>query len=292
MQHTSGQRGLEGAFILTLAFCIFEFIGGKLSASLALVADAGHMLTDLSGLGLALFAAWMAGRKPTPRMSYGFYRIEILAALINGALLISLAIFITIEAFKRLNEPREIHISLMLAVALAGLVVNLFCAYLLSHSSKDNINIKGAFFHVLGDTLSSLGTLVAGGIVFFTGWTYADPLVSFFISLLIVASAVHLLKDVVEVLLEATPQHIDVVELERKLRSIAGVHDIHDLHVWSLSRGKEALSAHLEVGPGWDADHILHLVNDMLSRDFGIYHTTLQIESAGKRRTENHFHPS
>lgn len=265
------------AFLITLAFCIFEFIGGKISGSLSLLADATHMLTDVSSLGLALFASWMSGRHATRKMSYGYYRLEILAALVNGALLLTLAFFITKEAFRRLQTPPSIHTGLMLVVALIGLAVNLGTGWMLGRFAGRNINVRGALFHVFADALSSVGVLAAGIVLAVTGWRYADSAASFVIATLILASAWWLLKEVVEVLLEAAPSHINLEMLEKKILSVPGVEAIHDLHVWTISSGKESLSAHLEVKCA-DTDALLAHVNQLLSHDFEIHHTTLQVE--------------
>jgi cobalt-zinc-cadmium efflux system protein len=286
-----GQRVLAVTFFLTLAFCVLEFVGGKLSRSLALLADAGHMLTDLGALGLAFFTGWVSAKRPTPKMSYGFYRMEVLSALINGTALITLAVFIVKEAFDRLKTPPEINTTLMLLVAFAGFAFDLINGFLIKRFAHENINIRGAFFHIVSDALGSFGTIVAGGVIRFTGWRYADPVVSCFIAFLIVVSACRLLKDVGEVLLEATPSHIDLEALENRILSLEGIQAIHDLHVWSLSPGKEALSAHLEVVDDIDRDQILHKVNEILSKHFQIDHTTLQVETpAQKRKEKSHFH--
>ena len=282
MNHQKGQRAVQVTFVLTLAFCVFEFLGAKLSHSLSLLADAGHMLTDLSALALTLFAGWMTQRRSTQRMSYGFYRFEILAALINGTALVTIAIFIVKEALLRFQTGGPlIQSHLMLVVAFIGLLVNLLCAFLLQPFSKENLNLQGAFFHIIADTLSSIGTLIAGLALAIWNWRYADPLAACAVALLIIISAWRLLKDVVEILLEAAPAHINVDDLEKRILSIPGICAIHDLHVWSISRGKEALSAHLEVIKDSDAPGILILVNQLLEREFQISHTTLQIENPG-----------
>ncbi|HXV28384.1 MAG TPA: cation diffusion facilitator family transporter [bacterium] len=291
MIESKGQRVLGITFLFTLAFCIFEFIGGKISGSLALIADAGHMLTDLGAIGLAFFAGHMASRQATARMSYGFYRIEVLSALVNGAALLTLAVFIVLEGFHRMAETPVIHTQVMIVVGLAGLVFDIISGFFLSRYAGKNINIRGAFFHVMSDALGSVGTVAAGVIIAVTGWRYADPLVSFFIALLIVVSAWRLLKDVVQVLLEATPSRINIQILENRMLSLPGIQAIHDLHVWSISPGKESLSAHLQVEEGTDRDKILHELHEILSRDFQIDHTTLQIETREHRRKEkSHFH--
>ncbi len=292
MNQIKGQRVLGITFLLTLAFCIFEFIGGKISGSLALLADAGHMLTDMSAIGLAFFAALAASRRATAKMSYGFYRIEVLSALINGATLFTLAVFIVREAFERFNSPPVINTQVMILVGVMGLVFDLTSGFFLSRAAEGkNINVRGALFHVISDALGSFGTIVAGTVIALTGWLAIDPVVSCFIALLIIASAWRLLKDVAEVLLEATPAHINTHLLEQKILSLAGIQAIHDLHVWSISPGREALSAHLEVEKETDRDKVLHEVHEMLSREFHIDHSTLQIETSEHRKQEkSHFH--
>lgn len=289
----TGQRVLGIVFFLTLAFCIFEFVGARLSNSLALLADASHMVTDLAAVGLAYFAGWMASRRPTRRMSYGFYRVEILSALANGAALLSVAFFITKEAFERLHLPPAVDTGLMLAFAFVGLLFNLVNGALLKRFGDRSINVRGAFFHVVSDALSSVGTLAAGGVMAATGWRYADPIASLLIAILIVLSAWRLLKDVVEVLLEAAPAHLNIPALEQRILSVPGVEGIHDLHVWSITSGKESLSAHLEVASGRDHDDILTRVNEILSKEFRVSHTTLQIETGRKkkRKETQHLHP-
>ena len=284
-----GQRVLKIIFFLTLAFCILEFVGGKLSHSLALLADASHMLTDLGGLGLVLFSTWMSSKKATRKMTYGFYRLEILSALVNGTLLLTIAVFIVLEAFHRLNAAQPIRTGLMLSIAIVGFILNVLSAWMLADSAKHNISMRGAFFHILSDTFSSLGTIVAGVLIRFTTWPYIDPMISFAIAILIVVSAWRLLKDVVAVLLEAVPEHINMEKLEERILSVEGILAIHDLHVWSITSGHEALSAHLEAPPGCDFNGLLACLNEILSKEFNIHHTTLQIESAHKHREENEF---
>lgn len=270
--------GLTSLF--TLAFCVLEFVGGKISGSLALIADAGHMLVDLAALLLAYLASRVAQKGATARLTYGYSRIEILSALINGAALLAIAAYIVVEAWKRFHEPASvINTPLMLVVAAAGLLFNLCTAFFLHRHAHDNLNIRSAFFHVLSDTLSSIGALAAGFIILLTGWTAADPLISIGIAVLIVINAVRLLRDVVAVLLEAAPSHIDVAKLEKAILSVAGVLEVHDLHVWSITSGKESLSAHLKILKGIDSESLLKEVNDVLTRDFNITHTTIQIET-------------
>ena len=274
-----------------MAFCVIEYLGGQVSGSLALIADAGHMLGDMSALGIAFFASWIAVRRPTHKMTYGFYRVEVLAALINAALLLTIAVGLSREAWERFSTQREIQSSLMIVIAVTGLAINGVVGAMLLRHRRDNINVGAAFYHVVSDALSSIGTVIAGIVVQTTGWYWADPMASLVIAIMIAFSAWRLLKSVVSVLLEASPAHIDTVQMNARVLAIPGVEAIHDLHVWSISPGKESLSAHVEVKEGCDRDRILHEVCDLLSREFNVSHTTLQIEQAKKtRHNENHFH--
>ena len=282
------ERALRSACAATLVFALIEFVAGKFAYSLALIADGFHLLTDAGALGLAFFAAWIAGQPATRKMSYGFHRVEILAALVNGVGLVTISIFLLKEAFHRFGAPHEVHSGLMLGVGGAGLFFNLFIAAFLSRFSKKNLNIRSAFFHVLADLLGSAGVVIAGVVIWKTGWNYADPLVSFGISLLIVWGSWQILRDVVEVLLEATPSRVDVTRLESRLLSLPGVQEICDLHVWTISSGKEALSAHLGVRSSSDPDALLKEVNRMLSHEFEIHHTTIQFEKTHEKPHKPH----
>lgn len=291
MSSSKGQRILGVVFILTLAFCIIEFFGGKWSGSLALIADATHMLSDVVALGLALFAGWMAERRASRRMTYGYYRVEILSALINGALLLSIAFFIAKEAYERFSSDVVINSELMLLIGAAGLVVNLIGGFLLLRYRKHNLNLRAAYFHVLSDALSSVAVVIGALCIRFSNFKAVDPILSFFIVMMVVVSSVRVLKDAVGVLLEAVPSHIDLDKLEKHMLAVADVRSVHDLHVWSIASGKEALSAHLEVGDHVHPNEILRRVNQVLEKDFGIDHTTLQLEiGQGPRNQESHFH--
>lgn len=287
------KRALQFACAATLVFAFIEFLGGKFSHSLALIADSAHLLTDAGALGLAFFAAWIASQPATRKMSYGFHRVEILAALVNGAGLVTIAIFVIREALSRFGAPLPIRSGLMLGVGGAGLLFNLLVAFFLRKFAQESINVRGAFYHVLSDLLGSVGVIVAGMIVWKTGWAYADPLVSLFIAILIVWGAWRLLKDVVEVLLEAAPARVDIRRLESRLLSIAGVEEICDLHVWTIGSGKEALSVHLGVSPGFEGPDLLKKVNEIVLLEFEIHHTTIQLEETSRKPHKPHdTHPS
>lgn len=274
------QRALILALSITLIFLLAELIGGWLAGSLALIADAAHMATDAAALGLALFASWLAHRPATPVRSYGFYRAEVLAALANAAFLIVVCVSIFWEAFKRLLEPPPIQAPLMLAVATAGLVANGVVVWILSRGElhRHDVNLRGARLHVVGDLLGSVGAIAAGLLIWGTGWTLADPILSALIGLLVLRSAWRLLWDSVEVLLEATPTHIDPEEVRAAMTAVPGVEGVHDLHVWTVTSGFVALSGHIEVDERRPWSNVLLDLARVLRERFGILHVTLQPE--------------
>ncbi len=256
---------------------VAEAVGGWLAGSLALLADAGHMLADAAALGLALFAAHVAQRPATAQRSFGLLRLEILAALANGGLLIAIAVGIGIEAWRRLRAPPAIHAGLLLGVAAVGLVANLVAVVTLHRGHQHSLNQRGAYLHVLGDLLGSVGALTAGAIVLGTGWTVADPLVSIFIGALILASAWRLVKESTDVLLEATPGDIALAEVHERILAVRGVDSVHDLHVWTVTSGVVAMSGHLVVKNPTDNQPVLEEVQDRM-RALGIHHVTVQME--------------
>lgn len=258
---------------------IIEVVGGLVTGSLALLADAGHMLTDVAGICLSLFAIWFASKPPTPSNTYGYVRSEILAALANGVLLCSMAFFILYEAYRRIWLPPAILAGPMLTIAVVGLGVNLASMWLLHRGTEESLNLRGAYFEVLGDAMASLGVVASALIIQFTGWTLADPLMSGAIGLFILPRTWHLIKQAVQILMEGVPPHLDVREIETAMRAVPCVRDIHDLHVWTLTSGKEAMSAHVLVDNLSDGQHILIDLQALLSERFGIEHTTVQLES-------------
>lgn len=274
------RRALGAALGLTILFLGVEVAGGVLSGSLALLADAGHLATDVAALALALFALRLADRPPTAAKTFGYRRTEILAALANGVALVGISLVVVIEAVGRIADPQPIRSGLMLAVASAGLLANLVAGALLIRGRKRSLNIRGAFLHVVGDALGSLGAIVAALVIASTGWLAVDALVALGIAGLILVSAWQLVRESVDVLMEATPRHVDVAELERAIRSVPGVRDVHDLHVWTLTSGYHAMSAHVDVASDADGHAILHALSDLASRRFGIGHTTFQLEVA------------
>jgi len=276
----AGSRGrLTVTLVLTVAFFLVEAAGGLWTGSLALLADAGHMLTDAAGLGLALFAIWAAARPPTPEKTYGYYRAEILAALVNALVLLAVAGGILVEAYRRFLAPTEVAAGPMLAIAALGFVVNGACAWLLREAAGGSLNVRAAYLDVLVDALSSLAVMAAAAVVLLTGWRLADPLASAAIALVIVPRTWALLRQAVNVLLEGTPAHLDLAEIEAAMRRVLGVRRVHDLHVWTLTSGREAMSAHVVVGDVGESDRLLRELHEVLHARFGIDHTTIQLET-------------
>ena len=273
---------------LTTAYLVAEVIGGLLTHSLALLADAGHMLTDVAGLLFALLAIRFAERPATPERTYGYYRIEILAALINAVVLIGISFYILSEAYERFRNPPEVQSGGMLAVALVGLVVNIAGIYLLKSASEESLNMKGAYFEVLSDMLTSIGVIVAGIIMLTTGWYYADPLISAGIGLFILPRTWMLLRDAVGVLLEGTPNDVNLTALRESIRTVEGVADVHDLHVWSLTSGMNAMSVHAVLADHSLHDEVLAAVQKKVTSEFKIAHATVQVECKGCTAFETH----
>ncbi len=272
------RRALALVLCLTTAFMVAEVIGGVVSGSLALIADAGHMLSDAVSLGLALGALSLARRPPTARMSFGFRRAEILAALANGVALVAISIWIFIEAARRMQDPPDVAGGTALLVAVIGLVVNLVGAAILWRSQGESLNMRAAFAHVVADLLGSLGVIVAAGIIITTGWLYADPLVSVLIGILVLVSSWRVLREATAILLEATPAGIDADAVGRRMAAEPGVVSVHDLHIWTITSGFPALSAHVIVGPAEDCHALQGRMTEMLAHDHGISHTTLQVQ--------------
>ncbi|CAA9437760.1 MAG: Cobalt-zinc-cadmium resistance protein CzcD [uncultured Rubrobacteraceae bacterium] len=275
------RRALAVVFVLTTAFMAIEVAGGLVTGSLALLADAGHMLSDSFSLGLALFAVWLAGRPATPNRSFGYKRAEILAALVNGATLVAISIWIFVEAYRRLWEPPEILGGWMLAVAILGLLVNVAGALILSRSGGESLNLQGALRHVVADILGSVGAIAAAIVILATGWRYADPLISVLIGLLVLGSSWRLLRESTNILLEGTPRGVDAEEVGRKMAGAPGVQEVHDLHIWTITSGFPALAAHVLVGRDENCHDRRRELEDLLKQEYGIEHTTLQVDHAG-----------
>lgn len=282
------RRPLAITLVLTSAFLVAEIIGGLVTGSLALLADAGHMLTDVGGLALALFAIWFAARPATPERTFGYYRAEILAALANAVVLVGISIYILFEAYQRFRNPPEVASGLMLTIAVIGLGVNFAGMLILRTGSSESLNVRGAYFEVLSDMVSSLGVVAAALIMWLTGWRYADPLVSAGIGLFILPRTWALLRQAVAVLLEGTPSGVNVASLREAITRIDGVQSVHDLHVWALTSGMNAMSAHVVCANGASRDELLSRVHDSVRSRFAISHVTVQLESPGWEQAETH----
>ncbi len=278
-RRSANQRRLTLTLVLVILYMAAEVIGGLLSGSLALLADAGHMLSDAGSLALALFAMWLASRPSGSQHTYGYYRTEILAALVNGATLVAISILIFIEAYQRLMNPPEVQAGIMMAVATGGLVVNLLGLWLLKEGRQESLNMQGAWLHILADTLGSSQAIAAGALIWAFGWYWADPLASIIIGVLIIFSSWSVLKESVAVLMESSPLHIDVDEVLEAMREVEGAAGVHDLHVWTITSGMVALSAHVLPESECDRDDLLKDLSDTLKHRFEISHATIQIES-------------
>lgn len=271
-------RVLRWVFALTFFYLIVEVVGGLISGSLALLADGFHMFADATGIGLSLFAAWLSHRPAPAQRTFGYQRVEILAAFFNALLLLGMGVFILYESYERFHSPEPIQANLMLVIAIGGLIINIIAAKLLHQDHEHNLNIKGAYLHVLGDLLGSVGAIVAGLCILFFGWYWADPIISSLISLLILFSAAGLLREAVNILLEGCPSHIDITEIRQAILEFPGIQDIHNLHVWNINMQRAVLTAHLEVSPDAFTGETLSLVQNALKEKYGLSHVTIQME--------------
>ncbi len=277
------KRPLVIAFLLTAGYMVVEAVGGFAFGSLALLSDAGHMLTDVAGLGMALAAIQLAEGGRRSSQTYGLFRLEVLAALVNAVLLFVVAGYVLYEAAMRFSDPPEVLGLPLLVVAGLGLVVNLVSFRLLRAGSKESLNVKGAYFEVLSDLLGSIGVIVAGVILLTTGWPYADPIIGAGIGLFILPRAWRLGRDALRILLEVAPAGTDVPALERRLRGLPGVADVHDLHVWTLTSGINAASGHIAIADPDHLDSVLTRATALLRDEFAVGHVTLQCEPRGFR---------
>jgi cobalt-zinc-cadmium efflux system protein len=275
----AGRRRLTMVLLLTAIYMVAEAVGGWMTGSLALLADAGHMLADVAALVLALVAIWFASRPATPRKTFGYYRLEILAALVNGVALVLISLLIIYEAYHRWTEPQPVKSGAMIIIAFGGLIINGIGAYLLHGHHEDDLNVRGAWLHVMGDALGSVGAIIAGALMFLYGWYPADPLFSFVISLLIVWSSWNLIRESTNVLLEGTPAHINLRAVEETILETKGVEDVHDLHVWTITSGREALSAHVIHLDTVSPPELLSELRNKLHTRFGVDHLTIQMET-------------
>lgn len=280
--HTHGsrhKRRLLAVFGLTAAFLVVEASVGLWTGSLSLLADATHMLVDAGGVLLSLLAVWFAERPATPAKTYGYYRVEILAALVNGVVLCVMAVAILVTTYERIWQPPHVPGGPILVVATLGLVVNLAALWLLHRGAGESLNVRAAYLEVLGDAISSAVVIAAGLVILLTGWVVVDPVAGALIALFILSRTWALLRQTVNVLLEGAPPHLDVTEIEDALAAAPAVRRVHDLHVWTLTSGREAMSAHVVVEAGAPSDKILEELHVILHTRFGIDHTTIQIET-------------
>ncbi|QIL78226.1 MULTISPECIES: cation diffusion facilitator family transporter [Hymenobacter] len=282
------KRQLTIVFFLTLAYLVAEVIGGYFTGSLALLADAGHMLTDVAGVGLALLAIRFAEKPATPERTYGYYRFEILAALTNAVVLILISLYILYEAYFRFLNPPKVESTTMLWVASVGLIINLYCMYLLRQGKSESLNMKGAYFEVLSDMLTSIGVIAAGILMLTTGWYYADPLLSAGIGLFILPRTWTLLKEAVAVLLEGTPTDVNLAALRQGLLAEPGVAGVHDLHAWVLTSGVNAFSAHIVLAEGAQHDEVLARAHAYVTGQHAVQHATIQVERGEFAQHETH----
>ncbi len=286
------RKPLAAALIITAVVMAAETAGGLLSGSLALLADAGHMLTDVAALGLSLFAFWLAGLPKTARRTFGWRRFEIFAAFVNGLALFAVAGVIGYEAFRRFSTPREIRSGLMMAVAALGLLANIAVGILLYRGRQTNLNVRGAFLHVIADALGSLGVLAAGALIGLTGSFVWDPVVSVAVCLLILWGAGRLVRESFHVFMEGAPAHLDVAAVEKALAEVRGVAGVHDLHIWTITSGFVSLSAHLKIVKGQDIQGVIRSADAAVSSRFGILHTTFQPEVAEEPGCDTHSCPA
>ncbi len=285
-EHARERRAVVSGLLVSSALCVTELIGGWWTNSLALLSDAAHMATDVGALGLTLFALWIGARPASERKTFGWYRAEILAALVNGVVLSVLTVFIVLEAVQRIAAPEPVAAEGMLAIAVLGLGVNVFVALRLQEHQQRSLNVRGAYLHVLSDLLGSIGAIVAAIVMLCTGWLVVDPLVSLLIAALILVASWTLVREAVDILMEAVPPHVDVERLSRQLESVPGVEEVHDLHVWTLTTGRYALSAHAVSRLPCRDDRLLDALREVCEREFGIEHVTIQIEHENRRGAE------
>lgn len=276
---TTNQTALKWSFILITVFMVVEVIGGLWTNSLALLSDAGHMLSDSAALGLSFAAIWYGSRSATSSKTYGYRRFEVLAAFINGLALLVIAVYITYEGIQRLMDPPSVVSTGMLIVATIGLIVNIVVARILhSGDNHENLNVRSAFLHVLGDLLGSVGAIAAAILIMLFGWSLADPIASMIVAVLVFVSGLRILRDSVHVLMEGAPEGIDTKQIKEQLLTVEHVKDLHDLHVWSITSDFPALSCHLVVEEGTSQQEALKNANELLHREHGIHHTTIQID--------------
>ena len=280
-QRAGSARALRLTLALTATYTVVEVVGGILTGSLALLADAAHMLSDNLSLGVALFAAWLAGRPAGPSRTFGYRRAEILAALFNGVSLVAISIWIFVEAADRFRDAPDVDAAPMLVIAAAGLAVNAAAAMILARHSAQSLNVSAALRHVIADLLGSVGVIAAAAVILIAGWEYADPAVGALIGLLVLASSWGILRDSTQILLEGSPAGLDVEQVGRAMAGTPGISEVHDLHVWTITSGFPALAAHVLVARDADCHAARRELEAMLHERFGLDHTTLQVDHVG-----------
>jgi cobalt-zinc-cadmium efflux system protein len=286
---SDSRRRLSVVLALTAIYMIAEVVGGWWTGSLALLADAGHMLTDVAALALALIAAWFGTRPATSKKTFGYHRLEILAALVNGVALVVISLLIFFEAYQRWSSPPTVRGGVVMLVAAGGLIINLVCAWILHSPHEVDLNMRGAWLHVISDALGSLGAIIAGAIMSVYGWYTADPLFSALIGILIVWSSWRLIREATNVLLEGTPAHINIAAVEEAIMCTEGVSDVHDLHIWTITSGREALSAHVIHAYSISQPDLLKELRTKLHDRFGVDHLTIQMETPDFEDETFHF---
>ncbi|MES1934424.1 cation diffusion facilitator family transporter [Salinisphaera shabanensis T35B1] len=284
--HSGSTKLLIVSLVFTSAYAGVEVAGGLWANSLALIADAGHMITDSLSLGIGAFAAWLSQRRASKTLTYGYARAEVIGALVNVLFMLGIVVWIVFAAFERLANPEEVGGTTVMVVAFIGLLVNIAVAWILMRGEK-NMNVRAALLHVMGDLAGSVAALLAGFIVYLTGWLPIDPLLSLLISLLIGFASINILRDVMRVLMEGSPSDVDIDELKQSMGEISGVVEAHHIHVWSLSSSRHALSAQIKLDEIGEWDAVLPRLQALLGRRFGIQHSTLQPESGSRSILEN-----
>lgn len=277
--HHANKKALLLAFLLTTGFMLAEAVGGYLTNSLALLSDAGHMLSDAVSLGLSLLAFKIGEKRPTSEKTYGYKRIEILAALFNGITLVIISIYILVEAIRRFQEPVEVAGTGMLTIAIVGLFINIGSAFILMRGdTSENLNLRSAFLHVLGDLLGSVGAIVAALLILFFGWEIADPIASILVSILVIVSGWRVTRDTLHILMEGKPRNVNIEEIRSSLTTIPSVRNVHDLHVWAVTSDFPTLTCHITVEQGINTQRVLGEATKRIREQFHIEHVTIQIE--------------
>lgn len=277
--HSNNKKALLASFVLISTFMVIEVIGGFMTNSLALLSDAGHMLSDAAALGLSYTAIRLGEKKATQSKSFGYKRFEIIAACLNGLTLIVISAFIFIEAIRRFVNPPEVQSLGMLMISIIGLLVNVIAAWILMSGDKEeNLNVRSAFLHVIGDMLGSVGAIAAALLIYFFDWGIADPIASMIVAILIVISGYRVVRDSFHILMEGTPDRVDMEEVKESLKELPHVSDVHDLHIWTITSGFLSLSCHVVIDAGGDHDSILAVAQKLLHDQYGIEHSTIQVE--------------